>query len=144
MVHSGYLICRNGKVPCLGDDLLHVVGKDSIHAIGHVPPRTNAPMFFWTVRDLDLLEEILTGFIIRHRTSLGEDPEEKAELEQLPLPLLHKPSSNLYCNRVSNSCDVLALISHMLISRQEEVVALLHALEVRQGLTLPNMLLEAI
>jgi hypothetical protein len=41
-------------------------------------------------------------------------------------------------------CEVLALISHMLISRQEEVVALLHAPEVRQGLTSPSMLPEAI
>jgi hypothetical protein len=114
------------------------------HAISHIPPRNSAPMFFWTVRNLDLLEEVSTGFIIRHRASLGEDPEEKAELDQLPLSLLHKPGSNLHCNRVSNSCEVPALISHMLISRHEEVVALLHAPEVRQGLTSPSMLPEAI
>ena len=144
MVYIGYLIYRNGKVPYLRDDLLRVVGKDSTHAISHVPPCNNIPMLFWIVKDLDLLEEISIGLIIRQWTSLGEDSEEKAELDQLTLPLFHKLASNLHCNRVSNLCKILVLISHMLISCQEEVVAFFHALEVRQGLTSPNMLLEAI
>jgi hypothetical protein len=95
MVHSGYLICRNGKVPCLGDDLLCIVNQHHAHAIGHIPAYRGASVLLGTVWDLELLEQATTSFEIRHGMSLAEDPEDKAELDQLVLPLLHRLPSNL-------------------------------------------------
>lgn len=97
-------------------------------------------MLFGTIWKLDLLEKLLEGLIVSHRPSLGEHPEEKPELNQLAIPLFHKSASNLHSNGVSNSCEVAALILHMLVSRHEEVVTFLHASEVREGLTSPSML----
>lgn len=61
-------------------------------------------------------------------------------MDQLPLPFLHSPLTNLHCNRVSNLCKVSPLILDVLISSQEVVFTFLHASKVCRSPTSPSML----
>jgi hypothetical protein len=44
MIDYGYLICRDGIEPCLGQDLLRVISKNLNRIVGHVPIRIGIPM----------------------------------------------------------------------------------------------------